>query len=52
MKKYLFALVLVLFAAGQASAQMSDEEVIEFVQEEHEAGKSQTAILLDFKRKE
>ena len=51
MKKYLFALVLVLFAAGQASAQMSDEEVIQFVQEEHEAGKSQTTILMDLQRK-
>ena len=51
MKKYLIALALVLFAAGQVSAQMSDEEVIQFVQEEHEAGKSQTAILMDLQRK-
>ena len=51
MKKYLIALALVLFAAGQVSAQMSDEEVIQFVQEEHEAGKSQTAILLDLQKK-
>ena len=51
MKKYLIALALVLFAAGQVSAQMSDEEVIQFVQEEHEAGKSQTAILMDLQKK-
>ena len=51
MKKYLFALVLALFATGQASAQMSDEEVIKFVQAEHEAGKSQEAILLDLQKK-
>lgn len=51
MKKYLIALVLILFAAGQVSAQMSDEEVIKFVQEEHEAGKSQKAILLDLQKR-
>lgn len=51
MKKYLFALMLALFAVGQVSAQMSDEEVVKFVQEEHEAGKSQQAILLDLQKK-
>lgn len=51
MKRILFALTLVLFSVGQVSAQMSDEEVIEYVQEQHEAGKSQTAILLDLQRK-
>ena len=51
MKKVLFVLTLALFAASQASAQMSDEEVIQFVQAEHEAGKSQQAILLDLQKK-
>lgn len=51
MKKVLFVLTLALFAASQASAQMSDEEVIKFVQAEHEAGKSQQAILLDLQKK-
>ena len=52
MKKFLFALMLALFAVGQqASAQMSDEEVIEFVQKEHEEGKSQQTILLDLRKK-
>lgn len=51
MKRILIALMLVCFAVGQASAQMTDEEVIEYVQEQHEAGKSQTAILLDLQRK-
>ena len=51
MKRILFALMLALFAASQASAQMSDEEVIAFAQEQHEAGKSQTAILLELQRK-
>ena len=43
--------MLALFAVSQASAQMSDAEVIEFVQEQHEAGKSQSAILLELQRK-
>ena len=51
MKRFLFALMLALFAVGQVSAQMSDEEVVKFVQEEHEAGKSQQTILLDLRRK-
>lgn len=51
MKKYLFALMLALFAVGQVSAQMSDEEVVKFVQEEHEAGKSQQTILLDLQKR-
>jgi protein involved in polysaccharide export with SLBB domain len=51
MKKFLFALMLALFAASQVSAQMTDEEIVEFVQEEHEAGKSQQAILMDLRRK-
>ena len=51
MKRFLFALMLALFAAGQVSAQMSDEEVVKFVQEEHEAGKSQQTILLDLRKK-
>lgn len=51
MKRILFALILGLFTYSQASAQMSDEEIIEFVQEQHDAGKSQTAILLELQRK-
>jgi hypothetical protein len=52
MKRFLFALMLALFAAGQqASAQMSDDEIIEFVQKEHEEGKSQQTILLDLRKK-
>lgn len=51
MKRILFALMLGLFTYSQASAQMSDEEIIEFVQEQHDAGKSQTAILLELQRK-
>ena len=51
MKKFLFALMLALFAAGQASAQMSDEAVVEFAKEQHEAGKSPTAILLELQKK-
>ena len=51
MKKFLFALILALFATGQASAQMSDEEVIEFAQKEYAEGKSQQAILLDLRKK-
>lgn len=52
MKKFLFALMLGLFAVvGQVSAQMSDEEVVKFVQEEHEAGKSQQTILLDLQKR-
>ena len=52
MKRFLFALMLVLFAVSQqVLAQMSDEEVIEFVQKEHEEGKSQQTILLDLRKK-
>lgn len=51
MKRILFALVLALFTAGHASAQMSDEEVVAFVQEQYEAGKSQAAILLELQKK-
>lgn len=51
MKKVLFALMLALFYAGHVSAQMSDEDVIEYAKEQHEAGKSPTAILLELQRK-
>ena len=51
MKRFLFALMLALFAVGQVSAQMTDDEIIEYVQEQHEAGKSQTAIFIDLQRK-
>ena len=32
--------MLALFAVGQVSAQMTDDEIIEYVQEQHEAGKT------------
>lgn len=51
MKRILFALILAFFACGQVSAQMSDEEVAQFALEQHEAGKSQTAILIELQRK-
>ena len=51
MKRLLLALTLTLFFAGQASAQMSDEDVVEFAREQHEAGKSPTAILLELQKK-
>ena len=51
MKRILFALMLALFAVSQVSAQMSDDEVIAYVQEQHDAGKSQQAILIDLQRK-
>lgn len=51
MKRILIALMLACLVVGQVSAQMTDEEVIEYVQEQHEAGKNQTAILLDLQRK-
>lgn len=51
MKRILIALMLACLVVGQVSAQMTDEEVIKYVQEQHEAGKSQTAILLDLQRK-
>ena len=51
MKRFLFALMLALFAAAQVSAQMSDDEVIQYVQQEHAAGKNQQAILLGLQKK-
>ncbi|MBR6030374.1 MAG: SLBB domain-containing protein [Bacteroidaceae bacterium] len=51
MKRFLFALMLALLYAGQSSAQMSDEDVIAFAKEQHEAGKSPTAILLELQKK-
>ena len=51
MKRFLFALMLAVFSVGQASAQMTDDEIIDFVQQEHEAGKSQQTILLDLRKK-
>ena len=47
----LIYLILALFACGQVSAQMSDEEVAQFVLEQHEAGKSQASILIELQRK-
>ena len=43
--------MLALFAVGQASAQMSDEDVVKYVKEQNDAGKSQQAILLDLQKK-
>lgn len=51
MKKFLFVMLLALFSAGQASAQMSDEEVVKYVKEQNDAGKSQQAILMDLQKK-
>ena len=51
MKRFLFALMLAMFSVGQASAQMTDDEIVDFVQQEHEAGKSQQTILLDLRKK-
>lgn len=51
MKRLLLALTLTLFAAGQVSAQMSDEDVVEFARQQHEAGKSPTAILLELQKR-
>ena len=51
MKRILFALMLALLGVSQVSAQMSDDDVIAYVQEQHEAGKSQQAILIDLQRK-
>ena len=51
MKRFTFALMLALFATGQVSAQMSDEDVVAYAKEQHEAGKSPTAILLELQKK-
>ena len=51
MKKFLIALMLAVFAVGQVSAQMSDEDVVLFAKEQHEAGKSPTAILLELQKR-
>ena len=51
MKRFLFALVLAAITVGQASAQMSDEDVVAFAKEQHDAGKSPTAILLELQKK-
>ena len=51
MKRFLFALMLALLYAGQVSAQMSDEDVVAFAKEQHDAGKSPTAILLELQKK-
>ena len=51
MKRILLALMLAVFTCGQVSAQMSDEEVAQFVLEQHEAGKSQASILIELQRK-
>lgn len=51
MKRLLLALTLTLFFAGQVSAQMSDEDVVEFARQQHEAGKSPTAILLELQKR-
>lgn len=51
MKRILLALMLAVFTCGQVSAQMNDEEVAQFVLEQHEAGKSQASILIELQRK-
>ena len=51
MKRILLALMLAVFTCGQVSAQMSDEEIAQFVLEQHEAGKSQASILIELQRK-
>ena len=51
MKRFLFALMLAVFAVGQVSAQMSDDDVIDFARQQHEAGKSPTAILMELQKK-
>ena len=51
MKRFLFALMAGLLYAGLASAQMSDEEVVTFAKEQHDAGKSPTAILMELQKK-
>lgn len=51
MKRLLFLLMLAMTAAGQALAQMSDEEIVKYVKEQNDAGQSQTAILLDLQKK-
>ena len=43
--------MLAAFSVSQVSAQMSDEDVIAFAKEQHEAGKSPTAILLELQKK-
>lgn len=51
MKKILLILMLATFATLQISAQMSDEKIVEYVQQQQKAGKSQQAIFLDLQKK-
>lgn len=51
MKRVFIALMLALFAIGQVSAQMTDEEVALYAKEQYDAGKSETAILVDLQKK-
>ena len=50
-RKILFTLMLALLTAGQALAQMSDEEVAIYAKQQLDAGKSQTAIFMDLQKK-
>lgn len=51
MKKLLLILMLAVFAVTHVSAQMSDEKVAEYVQQQQKAGKSQQAIAIDLQKK-
>ncbi len=51
MKRILTLLTFALFICMGASAQMSDDDVIKYVQKEHSAGKSQQSIALELQKK-
>lgn len=51
MKRLLTVLVLTLFATMQIYAQMSDEQVVEYVQQQQGSGKSQQVIALELQQK-
>lgn len=51
MKRILLALMLTFLTYGHVSAQMNDEEVAMFVQEQHEAGRNQASILIELQKK-
>lgn len=51
MKKLLLLLIITTFATLNVAAQMSDNDVIEYVQQQQKAGKSQQAIAIDLQKK-
>lgn len=51
MKKIIFALMLAMFATSKVSAQMSDEEVVAYAKQQHEAGKTPAAVLSELQNK-